>query len=102
MTQEQYSAASKGSYSHLETRTLHNFGSVMSRRSSNLWSSEGSAYDKALGPAVCKVRTRCPSGFSYVTPQRIVIITDKPQKPLPLDWDNLGAELPKSEPVEVH
>lgn len=93
MTQAKYSELSKGTYSSFETRTLHNSGGIISRRSSNLWSSEGSAYDKALGTAVCKVRTRFASnsGSQWFNPPHIVVITDKPQKPLPLDWEAIAA-----------
>lgn len=94
MTQAQYSELSRGTYSSFETRTLHNHGGILSRRSSNMYTSEGSAYDKALGEAVCKIRTRSCSG--WYNPEHIVVITDKPQKPLPLDWDNLN------KPAEVH
>lgn len=80
MTQAQYSAASKGSYSSFETRTVHNAGGILARRSSNMYSGEGSAYDKALGPAVCKVRVRSSGGWH--SPPHIIVITDKPQKPL--------------------
>ena len=100
MTQGEYSAASKGSYSTLETRTLHNSGGIISRQKSNMWSSHGKKYDEELGAAVCKVRTRCPSGFSGYTPQRIVVITDKPQKPLPLDWFTLGEPQPIEPPAD--
>jgi hypothetical protein len=93
MTQAQYSAASKGSYSSLETRTIHNGGGIISRRSSNMYSSEGSKYDKELGPAVAKLRARYPghSGSQWYNPPHVVIITDKPQKPLPLDWEAIEA-----------
>lgn len=87
MTQAQYSASSKGDYSPCETRTIHADGRP-GRKSTNLWTSEGQAYDKSLPAAVCKVRMRH---------DRVVILTDKPQKPMPLDWSNLGQQ---SEPAE--
>jgi hypothetical protein len=94
MTQAQYSAASKGAYTSFETRTLHNAGGIMSRKSSNMWTSDGSAYDKALGNPVCKIRARYCS--EWYSPPHIVVITDKPQKTLPLDWEAI-AGLPTQE-----
>ncbi|QDV49593.1 DUF3560 domain-containing protein [Gimesia fumaroli] len=96
MTQAKYSARSRGDYSTAETRTFHNFGGIIARKSSNMWSQHGQEYDAALGPAVCKLRTADSGGYAAYTPQRIVILTDKPQKPLPLDWDNLGCEKPQN------
>jgi hypothetical protein len=81
MTQAQYSEASKGTYSRFETRTVHAAGDILSRRITNMYTSDGAAYDKALGAALCKVRTRSCSGF--FNPNHIVVITDKPQKELP-------------------
>lgn len=79
MTQEQYSQVSKGSYAKAETRTLH-AGGMLARRASNMWTSEGSKYDKEIGAAQCKIRV---TGYS---PVYVIVITDKPQKPLPIDW----------------
>jgi len=98
MTQAQYSAAAKGSYSNYETRTIHNAGGVVSRIKTNLASMDGRSYDKKLGPAACKLRTRHCSG--WYNPPHVVIITDKPQKPLPVDWERIATgepyELPES------
>ncbi len=85
MTQERYSQISKGSYAKAETRTLH-AGGKLARRSSNMWSAEGTAYDKALGSAQCKIRV---GGYS---PCSVIVITDKPQKPLPIDWVKVPAK----------
>lgn len=87
MTQAKYSELSKGTYSHFETRTLHNAGGIIARRSSNMWSREGTDYDTALGDAVCKVRIASGTHLGWYNPPHIVVITDKPQKPLPLDWE---------------
>lgn len=100
MTMGQYKLRSKGEYGSCETRTIHQYGGVIARKSSNMWSAHGQEYDSKLGPAVCKLRTGSASGYSWHSPQRIVVITDKPQKPLPLDWDNLGCdknEVPKEQ-----
>jgi hypothetical protein len=91
MTQSQYSAESKGDYARCETRTIHADGRP-GRRSTNLWTSDAQRYDASLPAAVCKVRMRY---------DRVVILTDKPQKPLPLDWDNLGASEVAAEAAEV-
>lgn len=88
MTQAKYSELSKGSYSSYETKSLHNGGGMISRRPSNLASSEGYAYDQQLGPAVAKLRMRYPhhQGSQWFNPPHVVVLTDKPQKPLPMDW----------------
>lgn len=86
MTQAEYSARSKGTYSSYETRTLHSCGRP-SRMNSNMYTSEGTAYDKSLGEAVCKIRINRHGGWTG--PAHIVVITDKPQKTLPLDWEKL-------------
>lgn len=86
ITQKQYSANSKGDYAALETRLLYQ-DAKPARRSSNLWSSEGAAYDATLNGPVCKLRMRAASGF-YAA-DRVIVLTDKPQKPLPLDWERI-------------
>ena len=92
LTQAQYSEASKGSYARLETRTLHACGRL-SRRVVNMYSEGGRKYDESLGAAVCKLRTADRAGDStHYTPRRLVILTDKPQKALPIDWATIEAE----------
>ena len=91
MTQAEYSARSKGEYALYETRTLHADGRP-SRRSSNLWTSEGAAYDKSLPAVACKVRVGPGNAYSAYSPDAVVIITDKPQKPLPIDFATLEGE----------
>lgn len=76
ITQACYSQNSKGSYAKAETRGLCANG-VLEDRSSNMWSSAANARAKARGPAVCKIRI---AGYD---PERVLIITDKPQKALP-------------------
>lgn len=97
MTQAQYSAASKGSYSHYETRTVHHAGGIIARHKTDMYSSEGAAYDNALAAAVCKVRCRWASG--WYNPPHIVVLTDAPQKPLPVDWAALMELAPDAAPV---
>jgi hypothetical protein len=81
MTQAQYAAVSKGTYARCETRMLHACGKV-ARKSSNLWSSEGAAYDKSLGAPVCKLRIG-PSVDYSTSPPAIIVLTDKPKNPIP-------------------
>jgi hypothetical protein len=88
MTQAEYSKHSKGEYSSFETRTVDASGKP-SRRSSNMWTSEGSAYDKSLGEVAVKIRVRETSDWH--APARVIVITDKPQKALPLDWSAIEA-----------
>lgn len=80
ITQAQYSANSGGTYSSLETAEICAEG-VRAPRFSNLWTSRAAAEAKKRGPVLCKVRLR-ESSSSY-GPPRVVIITDKPAKPLP-------------------
>jgi hypothetical protein len=79
MTQDKYSQLSKGAYARCETRTVYVDGRL-SRRSSNMYSSEGTAYDNSLTTPVGKIRT------AYGRPDRIIVLTDKPQKSLAIDW----------------
>lgn len=86
MTQAEYSAKSKGSYSHLETIYICENGNPRS------------TWEKS--PVVFKIRKAYGSGNSSLTPNRVVVITDKPQKPLPLDWSAIEASI-ESEAVNV-
>lgn len=72
MTQATYSANAKGSYSSLMTRNMKTTG-------------EWKGYHDS-GEIVCKLRAAYPGNNWTGTPYRLVVITDKPQKPLPLDW----------------
>jgi hypothetical protein len=98
VTQKQYSEASKGSYSSFETRTLHDGGGHIERRHTGMYSSEGQAYDKLLGPALCKIRIRTGRGSNWFQAVHIVVITDKPQKRLPLKSSLLEKACPSPEP----
>lgn len=74
MTQAEYSAASKGSYAHCTTTDV----------SENLrkpWRDE----DREI---VFKVRASV-NGFSMTAGSRVIVITDKPQKPIP--WEDVEA-----------
>lgn len=90
MTQAEYSRLSAGDHSPCETRTVHGGGGILARRASNMYSDSGAAYDQRLGPAVCKVRIRSV-GNGWYSPPAVVVLTDKPQAPLPLDWEAIEA-----------
>lgn len=76
MTQAQYSAASKGSYSKFETREVCAMG-ILKPPHSNLWSSSHKVEAARRGPVLVKVRV---GGYE---PYRVIHITDKPAKALP-------------------
>lgn len=82
ITQAVYSANSKGSYARAETRGVK-ADAQRARRASNLYSSSGRDYDQRTGPAVCEVRITQEAHGKQFTPPRVIILTDKPQKPFP-------------------
>lgn len=75
ITQAVYSANSTGSYAKAETRGLC-ADMQLEDRSSNMWSSAANERQRLRGPALCKIRI---TGYDPVS---IIVITDKPQKPL--------------------
>jgi hypothetical protein len=77
LTQEQYSAASAGTYCKAETSELCAAGMLKSRNS-NMYSRSANEHDKRCGAVLCKIRVT-----GYEETRRVIIITDKPQKPLP-------------------
>jgi hypothetical protein len=84
MTQARYSSMSGGTYSNCETRGIRRAGIRESR--SGLYNDAENTRAKTYGPPICKLRI-APSG-NYHTPPLIIILTDKPQKPLPSAiWD---------------
>lgn len=84
LTQAQYSAASGGTFSSAKTITVCEHGTKHERRSGDL----------ITRADVFKVRA-ASNGYSA---DRVVIITDKPQKPLP--WAKLEAARAKQPTVE--
>lgn len=52
--------------------------------------------EKQLGGVTFKVRMRRGGFYDYSSADHVVVLTDKPQKPLPLDWESL---LPAEEPA---
>jgi hypothetical protein len=83
MMQAQYSEYSKGAYGHGETRGVCR-GCELEPRKSNMWRSREAEDAVRRGPAVCKIRIGSANGSAYGAP-RVIILTDKPQKPLPAE-----------------
>jgi hypothetical protein len=75
MTQAQYAALSKGAYARAETRPVCANGFHPGRH-----------YGSWLGGESFKLRTGYSGNSFSHAPYRIIVLTDKPQKPLPLDW----------------
>ena len=80
LTQEQYSARSKGAYASYETVNVLDDGMIPRRHYGQ------EIHDR---PIAFKVRKAYHGKPWSGTAQRVVVITDKPQKPLPLDWEQL-------------
>ena len=78
LTQEYYSNNSGGDYSRLSTISLDSNGK-------RIWPSRNKG-----AVAVCRVRICGGSGFSSA--DRVIVITDKPQKSLPIDLNVLEAK----------
>jgi hypothetical protein len=79
--QETYSDASKGAYARAETQPLCSLGRLAERNVFYDYSGQAERA-KARGPALCLIRT---TGFDPVS---VIILTDKPQKPLPASvWE---------------
>lgn len=98
ITQAVYSANSGGSSSRLETITVCEHGR---ERRHGEWrnTSDGCKRDRDESPDACKLRTRKSGGF--YSPAQVIILTDKPQKPIPLDWDSLVLPEAKRETVDA-
>lgn len=88
--QKTYSEASKGSYAKCETRGLCRDANLKDRFT-GMYSGDREKRSKLIGPAVCEIRILTSSG--YFTPAHVIVLTDKPQKPLPAAvWEALKAE----------
>lgn len=76
LSQERYSAVAKGAHARAETKSVHALG--MPEEQTCFTDYAGQARRAAeRGPGLCTVRT---TGFD---PRHVIVITDKPQKPLP-------------------
>lgn len=96
ITQAQYSANSKGEYSPCDTRPVYATG-IMGERFYRAAEKQREQY----GAPVCQVRRT--NGGNYQA-DRVIILTDKPQKPLPAAvWQTpiLAALVAASEPLTV-
>ena len=82
MTQAEYSARSKGNYGNCETIDVCDTGHRPRR-----WN--GGYAVSPTSPIACKVRKAYGGGGFTRQADAVIILTDKPQKPLPLDWEKL-------------
>lgn len=85
ITQAQYSANSGGAYSRCETVEVCANGHRPRR-----WHDSGSTPEPKY-PVAFKVRKTYGGGGFTAQADAVIVITDKPQKPLPLDWEAIAA-----------
>lgn len=97
MTQARYSDLSKGSYAHCKTREYHALGKEVSRSYGYTKTS------KEAGPVLFKLRTTYGAGGYTDNAHRVIVITDKPQKPLPAaTWQEVTeAPAPTPAPAQI-
>jgi hypothetical protein len=89
VTQAVYSEASKGAYSRTETRGICR-GGQMEPTKTSMYSPQAVEEAKKRGPKVCEVRTTSGDGSDYGA-RRVIVLTDKPQKPLPVAvWESVA------------
>lgn len=77
MTQEEYSARSKGSYGVCQAIEID-------EQAKRRWAT---CYGASGRETVFKIRIGRPSGMTLYGADRVIVITDKPQKPIP--WSDL-------------
>lgn len=82
MTQAQYSADSGGSYTRCETVEVCEHGHRPRR-----WHENRQADNP---PVAFKIRKTWGGGGFMAQADAVIVITDKPQKPLPLDWEAIA------------
>lgn len=86
ITQAVYSANSKGSYARAETKNLCADATFEPRQVFYDYAKQAKAAAER-GPAICQVRQTSSDGSDYGA-RRVIILTDKPQKPFPAAvWD---------------
>lgn len=84
ITQAVYSAASNGSYARAETRGV---GADCELR--------GTHYNAKVIKELCQIRTTGSDGNIYGA-KRVIVLTDKPQKPIPVSvWEKSAPEVAK-------
>lgn len=100
ITQAQYSAASGGTYSRAETRGLCK-DAELEPQSSSLYSAHAKAEEARRGPSLCKIRITQGNGSDYGA-RRVIVLTDKPHKPLPRAvWQSAQEPVtPSQEPAQ--
>lgn len=92
ITQATYSANSKGSYARAETRGLH-ADAELSDRESNLYSRHEHERANRIGRAICQIRQTYGDGNFTNSAPRVIVLTDRPQKPIPAAvWKPVEAE----------
>lgn len=89
LTQAQYSANSKGDYARCQTVAIMQTGLQHRKYGDDV---------APPAPVACSIRITDRSGFSYYGASSVIVLTDKPQKPLPIDWE--GLEPKPQEPAE--
>lgn len=81
ITQATYSQNSKGSYARAETKEICGSGIIKPEPRFYRYA-EQDAEAKQRGPVVCQLRITSGDGSDYGA-KRVIVLTDKPQKPLP-------------------
>ncbi len=81
ITQVVYSANSKGDHSRAETKEICAQGVIKPAQYFHSYEKQAQD-DRTRGPVLCQLRTTSSDGSDY-GPKRVIILTDKPQKPLP-------------------
>jgi hypothetical protein len=98
-----YSENAKGAYSRAFTRTLHRDGFKGLNPEYNMHSEGRSKYSEKIGKALCQIRLTREGEGSHHTPHRVIVLTDKPQKPLPAAvWEKHEAPAAVVEPETVN
>lgn len=93
MTQAEYSARSRGSYARFETRDLYGGADASEIHG---WSERSQEARRLRGFPLAKVRL---TGYQ---PHIVIVLTDKPQKPLPASvWAAPVPHAPKAETVNA-
>jgi hypothetical protein len=95
--QATYSDVSRGAYARAETRGLCRNGEL-EPGASNMWSAHAQEEAKKRGPKVCTIRTTGSDGSDYGA-RRVIILIDKPQKPLPAAVWTVAPEEPAPAPA---
>lgn len=84
ITQAVYSANSKGNYSRAQTKEICGNGVI--KPGQYFYDYDKQAKEAAArGPVVCQLRTTSGESNSLSAPDRVIVLTDKPQKALPAE-----------------